>query len=171
MKHKSYNTPHSGQQSQVKNQTMKRSHSIYFIFFLLAICVLTACNKKKLAYKKANQIITCSRESGHDSLRLANLLVGRWQWLDQKSEKMYQKADRDVFIDIQQQGVLIFHDADMEAERGTWSLSSGFNTFRLENNLGSEFLSGDVYLCADDLIITMRDLDGLEHRYQRSKTE
>ena len=138
-----------------------------FLSFLFLFC---ACQKEETPDFETKTFLDCHEEQAWDSTKVANHLIGEWEW---QSIKCFWQAENDTLhqglrIRFQENGKLVMEENEMFAQEASWQIVEGqCSEFALEMNPIIDQAFGGILFCGGYVLFHDSCLDGCDNYFRK----
>ncbi len=149
---------------------MKSSAKYIFTLLLMAVCFATpSCKKSSSVTTGTQDIYTCYISQHLTKDGLAAKLVGTWNWTSRTCEVVgTTAADKIITVSFASDGTYVLSLNKTLLATGDWKLKLVDGEFYgLDIINMSEYLSGRIVVCGDQLLFNDSYRDGCDHSFER----
>ncbi len=143
---------------------------VFLLGMLLLAFTTFQCKKGTTKAIRNNEIAEASRKQNPDSLSLLQSAIGTWKWTKRSCywDGNTTKADKDISLQLDDNGNYSIHEGKAESASGTWQIQfyqSG--SYKLITNPSNEYLTGLMYVCDKQLLVCNSYIDGCDHLFEK----
>jgi len=153
---------------QTKMTMMKKT--IIFGTLLTILFVFQSCTKDTSVKNDIQGLWDCNASQNFDSTKLADKLIGSWQWTKSSSELVTKKADKKVVVTFTSDRKFTVVENSAIITQGNWRLKivdSGILGLSLDTT--SQFLYGRILLCESQVVFNDSYRDGTDNFFVSTK--
>jgi hypothetical protein len=148
-----------------------KNQLLIFAFSILSVFIISCSKKDKLEYIDYQQFRACSAPKKHDSTKLTIEIVGTWKWTTRASEMLgATKADKEIFLNLTPAGTFTVTENSVIITEGKWCIGiEDHFSYGLNLDKPSNYLSGIIYLCDNQVLFNDSYRDGSDNIFVRVK--
>lgn len=140
------------------------------ITFLVFLSLTNSCKKDPSTFVNAAQLWDCNKTQEFDSTKLANKLIGSWQWSQSSTELGSKRADKNIKVTFSTTGTFSTTENSNVITQGHWRLKVvDSNILGLLMDNPSEYLHGRILLCDNQVLFNNSYIDGSDNLFIRAK--
>jgi len=136
---------------------------------LVLLSLTNSCKKDPSTFANAGQLWDCNKAQEFDSTKLADKLIGSWQWTETSSETATKQADKNIRVTFTSAGKFTVTENSTIITHGNWQMKivdSGILGLSMDNP--SEFLHGRILLCGNQVLFNNSFRDGADNLFTRT---
>ena len=138
--------------------------------FLILLMGTPSCKKDTMVKTDIKKLWDCNASQHFDSAKLADKLIGSWQWTETSSEKSTKQADKKVIVTFTSAGKFSVTENSTVLTQGNWQLKiEDGDMFGLSVDTASQFLYGRILLCDNHVLFNDSYKDGADNLFTRTK--
>lgn len=147
---------------------MKSTIIIWTVFTILI--GFPSCTKDTSVNNDIQRLWDCNASQNFDSTKLAEKLIGSWQWTESSSELATKKTDKKVVVTFTADRRFYVIENSAIITQGNWRLKivdSGILGLSLDTT--SQFLYGRILLCKTQVVFNDSYRDGTDNFFVKTK--
>jgi hypothetical protein len=126
---------------------------IAFIFSFTLLITNLSCKKEKRTTRQIQEFWDCSGSVVHDSVLLAEGLIGSWRWTEFPTKRVKFKSGKQILVTFESDRSFKVIEDGKPSVAGKWTFKTdNSGVYMLKMSIPSIYLYGYILLCGDRVL-------------------